>query len=1070
MGLLAHIHARRRLVLVAFALMVLAGLYAYLTIPREADPDIQVPVFVVTVALPGLAPEDSEQLLVRPLEEKLKGLPHLKEITAVAHENGATIIVEFEAEADAHKAGQKLREKVDEAKADLPEDAEEPVIGEINMALKPAIMITVSGQVPERTLYRHAKALSEAIEALPEVLEARLSGHREEVVEVIFDEHKLESYGITLPALVQAVQRFNRLIPAGAISLKHGRLTVKAPGLFRSVRDVMQLPVKAANGAVITLADVAEIRRTFKRRETYARVNGEPAMTIEVVKRVGANILDAVRKAKAVARAQTKDWPPTLRVRFAFDESRRIHVVLNSLQNAVLTAVFLVMVLMTAFMSLRPALLVGLSIPSAFLVTIALMWLLGYTMNVMMLFGLVLTVGMLVDAAIVVVELADRRMAEGVAARAAFTQAAQRMFLPILASTATTVAAFLPLLFWPGIVGKFMANLPVTVVIVLSASLFVAMVVIPVLGGWIMRKPGGGETESPLALLGRAARAQRDEPVRKVIRKLPGFTGAYARILQRLIRHAGLATLAGLLLIASVFVLYAKYNHGSEFFARVEPSRAFVFVRARGNLSAEEKLRLTRRVEREILTLPDVRTAYTVAGRVGRLALNAGAGVDQPRDAIGRLLIEFLPYRERPRSTWEALREIRQRVTGIPGIVVEVREFQEGPPTGKDIRLQVRATDFDTANRVAGIISAHMKRMEGFTDVEDERPLPGFERAVIVNREEAGRFGADVITLGALVQLLTEGAKIGSYRPTDADEELDIRVRYPAPARTPSHIARLRLLTPAGVVPVREFVRIETRPLVSSITRKDGVYSVYVKANVAEGLDRNLKQQELARWLAAQSWPRNVSFRFRGADEEQEKAAGFLGKAVLAAVLLIFLILIAQFESFWHALLVLSTLAMSVAGALIGMLVMGQKFSVVMTGTGLVALAGIVVNNAIVLIDTYQLNRGRGHAPEVAALLSAVQRLRPVLLTTITTIVGLLPLMLELDVDWFAGHIYRGSEISSWWVQLSTAIVFGLGFATLLTLVLIPVLLALPARLARLKGRLWRQRKHPRDEQRKMPA
>ncbi len=1051
MSALAAIHARRRFIVSTFLLMVLAGLYAYLTIPREADPDIQVPVFIVNVALPGVAPEDAEQLLVRPLEDKLKGLPRLKELTAVARENGATLIVEFEVEADADAAGRKLREKVDEAKADLPEEAEEPVIEEINLALKPAIMVTVSGPATERALYRHARKLADAIEALPEVLEARLSGHREEVVEVIFDQRKLEAYRITLPELVRAVQRFNRLVPAGAIEMRHGRLAVKAPGLFRSVRDVMQLPVKAHEGAVVRLADVAEIRRTFKRRETYARVNGEPAMTIEVVKRVGANILATVEKAKAVTRAITEDWPSTIHARFAFDESRRIGSVLESLQNAVLTAVFLVMVLVTAFMGGRPALLVGLSIPAAFLITIALMALFGYTMNVMMLFGLVLTVGMLVDAAIVVVEFADRRMAEGLAPAQAFTEAAQRMFWPILTSTATTVAAFLPLMLWPGIVGKFMANLPVTVVIVLSASLFVAMVVIPVLGGWFMRRAAGGDALAKMGALARSG-AESDEMVR-----LPGFTGAYGRFLARLIRHAGITTLAGLLLIGGIFIVYGKFNKGVEFFAHFEPERAFVFVRARGNLSAEEKLRLARRVEREILSVRDVRTVHTIAGRVGQLALNAGAGADQPRDAVGRMLVEFPPYRARTRSSWETLAEVRRRVSAVPGVIVEVREFQQGPPTGKDIRLQVRSTDFATANRVAGVVSMQLKRMEGFIDVEDERPLPGFERRVVVERAEAGRFGADVITLGALVQLLTDGAKIGAYRPDDADDELDIRVRFPEELRYPGRIPELRLLTPAGLVPVSEFVRIETAPLVSSIVRKDGLYSVYVKANVAEGLDRNVKQRELAQWLVAQRWPANVQFVFRGADEEQEKASAFLGKAIVAAVLLMLLILLAQFESFWHAALVLSTLVMSVAGALIGMLVMGQKFSIIMTGTGLVALAGIVVNNAIVLIDTYQLNRRRGFGAEQAALISAMQRLRPVLLTTITTIIGLLPLVFELNVDWFGARIEMGSEISGWWVQLSTAIVFGLAFATLLTLVLIPVLLALPARIAG-RWRSWRGR------------
>ncbi len=1046
---LERIHERRVLVVVGFVLLVVAGLYAYLTMPREADPDIQVPVFVVNVAMPGVSAEDADQLIARPMEQKLKGLPQLKELTVVARENGASVIAEFETEVDAHAAGQLLRQKVDEAKAELPEEAEEPVIEEINFALTPAVMVAVSGDVPERTLYRHAKRLADAIEALPEVLEARLSGQREEVVEVIFDERKLNAYGISLTALVQAVQRFNRQVPAGSMRLEQGRLAIKAPGLFRNVRDVLQLPVKAANGSVITLADVAEVRRTFRERRQYARVNGKPAMTIEVVKRVGANILAMVEKTKALTRQMTASWPQPIRVHVAFDESRRIGTVLGSLQNAVLTAVFLVMVLMMAVMGGRPALLVGISIPAAFLIAMALMLLLGKTMNVMMLFGLVLTVGMLVDAAIVVVEFADRRMAEGLAPPQAFTAAAQRMFWPIASSTATTLAAFLPLLFWPGITGKFMANLPITVIIVLSASLFVAMIVIPVLGGYLLRRSSSGDA---LATLGRLARAGADEKVIHELRGLAGVSGAYARFLSGCVSRPLLVFAVGMGLIAGVFVAYGKFNAGSEFFARIEPDKMFVNVRGRGNLSAAEKLRLVRAVEERVLQVRDVSIVHTLAGRVGRLSVGVGGGLDQPRDVIGRLLVEFPPYRERSRSSWETLQEVRQVASRVPGVIVETKELEKGPPTGKDIRLQVLSNDLATANRVAGMISAQLERMEGFIDIEDERPLPGFERRVVVDREEAGRFGADVVTLGALVQLLTDGVKIGSYRPMDSEDELDIRVRFPQEERYPGKLQSLRLLTPVGLVPISEFTRIETAPQVDVITRKDGFYSVYVKANVNRdaGFDRNERQQVLAAWLAEQKWPENVHFRFRGADEEQDKAKAFLGKAVLAAVLIMLLILVAQFNSVYHASLVLFTLVMSVAGALIGLLVMGQKFSIIMTGTGLVALAGIVVNNAIVLIDTYQLNRRRGFGARAAALLSAVQRLRPVMLTTITTIIGLLPLVFELDVDWLSGHIYQGSEISSWWVQLSTAIVFGLGFATLLTLVLTPVMLVLPQRLQEL--------------------
>ncbi len=1076
---LSAIHGRRRLVLAAFVLLVLFGLNAYLTIPREADPDIQVPVYVVHVSLPGVSPEDADTLLVRPLEEKLRDLPFLKELTGIARENGATMIAEFEPEADAREAGRRVREKVDEARGDLPEDAEEPVVEEINFALMPAIVIAVSGDVPERTLHRHARRLADALEGLPGVLEARLSGHREEVTEVIIDDRLLESYGITHLELAQAVRRFNRLIPAGSIRLENGRLTVKAPGLFRSVADVRELPVKSVGGRVITLADIATARRTFKARRVHARVNGEPAMTIEVVKRVGANILDVVRAAKATATDVSANWPAPLRVHFVFDESRRIDTVIQSLENAILTAVFLVMLLCVLALGPRQALLVGISIPSAFLVAFAIMWLLGKTMNIMMLFGLVLTVGMLVDAAIVIVEFADRRMREqaaGAAARArgrdgmpsamtlpqrAFSEAARRMFWPIATSTATTLAAFLPLLFWPGVTGKFMANLPITVVIVLSASLLVAMVVLPVLGGWLARPPAPrGVERDAFARLGALARegGGDDGHLRAALAALPGMAGAYARFLTRLLRRPGLTLLMAAVILATVFVAYGRFNAGTEFFTRVEPDRIFVHVRARGNLSATERLRLVRAVEEQVRAVRGIDAVYTLAGFIGRLAIGAGGGLDQPRDVVGRLLVELKPLRARGRSGWEILEEIRLRARRVPGVIVEVQEFEEGPPTGKDVRLQVRAADWRAANEAAARVSARLARMEGFIDIEDERPLPGIERVLRVDRAEAGRFGADVVRLGTLVRMLTEGVRIGDYRPPDAEEKVEIRVRLPAPERAPSRLAELRMPTSRGDVPIVNFVRMETRPAVSTITRKDGLYSVYVKANVAPGHDAVERRAALQRWLEEREWPAGVRFRFRGADEERSKAQDFLGKALVAAVLIMFLILVAQFESFWHAALVLSTLLMSVAGALIGMLAMGQKFSIIMTGTGLVALAGIVVNNAIVLIDTHHINLRRGHAPDTAALLAAVQRLRPVLLTTITTIAGLLPMVFELDVNWVAGMVGIGSEMSSWWVQLSTAIVFGLAFATLLTLVLIPVLLALPYRWGRALRRLRARR------------
>ncbi len=1040
-GALETLLRRQRAVMAVLVAALLFGIVSYVTIPKEARPDIQVPVFYISIPLPGVSPEDAERLLIRPMEKELRGLEGLKELTGIASQSHGGLIVEFEPEVNVDEAARQVREKVDLAKPDLPDDAEEPQIHEVNFSLFPSILVALSGNVPERTLYRHAKRLADALEAIPEVLEARLSGERDELLEVIIDDLKLNSYGITQAELISAVQRHNRLVAAGFVDAGGGRFNIKVPGLFQSVEDVRSLPIKSRDGKVVTLADVAEIRRTFKDRNSYARFNGRPSISIEVVKRVGANIIATNEKVRKVAREITRDWPEAIHVDFAFDESTRIGTVLGSLENSIMTAIILVMVICVAALGVRSALLVGIAIPTSFMIAFAFAGLTGRTMNNMMLFGLVLTVGMLVDGAIVIVEYADRKMAEGLSPREAYIAAAKRMFWPVTTSTATTLAAFLPMLFWPGVPGKFMSNLPTTVVIVLSASLLTAMVFLPVLGGLFGRRPAdAGDT---------VAHLRTDEHMD--LKALPGITGMYARLLARLIRHPGIVLLAAAIGLGSIFWAYAKWNNGVEFFVNTEPEKALVYVRARGNLSADEKLRLVRAVEREVAKVEGLKTIATLAGSSGPSGIGSGAGLDQPKDAIGRITVELKPLKER-RPGREILDEIRRRAATVPGVLTEVRKFEEGPPTGKDIRLQVRADSYAMANALAARVRDHMEHgMKGLKDIEDERPLPGLEWVLTVDREEAGRYGADVVALGALVRLVTNGVLIGTWRPDDSEDEIDIRVRLPKDERAISRLDRLRLVTPSGLVPVTNFIRREVKPKVDVIIRKDGHYSVYVKANVAKGYRKDLKVRELSRWLKRQDWPAGASFKFRGADEEQRKSAAFLQKALLASVFIMFLILVAQFNSFYHAVLTLSTLVMSVAGVLLGMLVSGQAFSVIMTGTGVVALAGIVVNNAIVLIDTYHLNLKRGLAPPDAALQTAVQRLRPVMLTTVTTIFGLLPMVFEFDMDWIHRSVGIGNEISSWWVQLATALVSGLAFATLLTLILTPVLLAAP--------HVWRHRR-----------
>ena len=1132
-GALETILRRPRSVLTMMIVMIAAGIAVYIAIPKEANPDIDVPIFYVSVAQQGISPEDAERLLVRPMESKLRGLDGLKEITAIASEGHAGIVLEYNIDFDKEDALADIRSKVDEGQAELPAEAEEPTISETNFSLQPTIFVTLSGQVPERTLYQRARRLKDEIESVPSVLEANLSGHREELLEVIINVMKLESYNISQEELIAAITRNNQLVAAGFLDTGKGRFNVKVPGLIEGPDDVANLVIKQNGEGVVTLREVAELKRTFKDPSVYTRVNGEPAIAIEVVKRIGTNIIENNRRVRDVVQAFTKDWPSPIKINYLLDQSSFIYEVLGSLQSSITTAIALVMIVMVATLGLKSALLVGFAIPASFMVGFLLLGFLGMTVNMMVMFGLVLTVGMLVDGAIVVVEYADRKISEGMPESEAYIRAARLMFWPIVSSTATTLAAFLPMLLWPGVPGEFMSYLPIMVIIVLSSSLLTAMVFLPVtgvvlgqifwfvgrfshvifgplagiataaalwsLGSKILFDPAGLTVSGHIVkfdlaqfvlvnssiggivlaifaglsglIVGfityvylnwsRQRRAETDSVVTDQARllsasakfepeRIRGIPGLYVRVLRLFAGNplGNLAAIGGIVVLCAVIVMnFAEHSTGVEFFVEEEPDQAIVLVSGRGNFSVAEARDLVADVEKVILTVSGVRNvvmaAFPSGGSTGPQII--GGVQDKPADVIGELNVEFAPYCCR-RKAVDIFAEIRERTGDLAGIKVEIRKIEGGPPTGKDVRLQVTGTNYDAVREITGLVRAHIDTMEGLRDIEDERPLPGIEWQLTINRAEAGRYNADITSVGAMIQLVTNGVLIGKYRPDDSEDEVDIRVRLPEAQRTLDRMDALRIRTTNGWVPLANFVDRTPQAKVSSIVRKDGFYVMNVKANVLseQGITPDDKVAELQSWLNTQTWPDSVTFRFRGADEEQKESGEFLMKAMVGSLFLMFIILVTQFNSFYQTMLTLLTVILSVFGVLVGMMVTGQKFSIIMTGTGVVALAGIVVNNAIVLIDTYNRMLVEGVDPIEAVLKTSIQRIRPILLTTITTIAGLIPMATQINFDFFNQVIAQGGITSAWWIQLSTAIIFGLAFSTLLTLLLIPTLLAMP--------------------------
>ena len=1025
-ALIAAAMDRSRTTLLLFLFLLLGGMAAYQVIPKESNPDVTIPMIYVSMTLEGISPEDAERLLVRPMEQELRSLEGIKEMRGTASEGHASVMLEFDAGFDPDKALQDVREKVDTARSKLPQEADEPRVNEINVSLFPVLSVGLSGPLSERELITIARRLQDAIEAIPEVLEVEIGGDREDLLEIVVDPQVLESYGIDFDQLASLVTRNNQLVAAGSLDTGNGRMALKVPGVIETIEDVMSMPVKVDGDTVVTFGDVAMLQRTFKDPTGFARINGEPALVLEVSKRSGANIIETIEQIRTLIDEARPRLPETLDIRFIMDQSEEVRDILSDLLNNVLTAIVLVIIVVIAAMGPRSAVLVGLTIPGAFLTGILVIWSMGLTLNIVVLFSLILVAGMLVDGAIVVSELADRNLSDGQPVKTAWVEAASRMAWPVIASTATTLAVFVPLLFWPGVVGEFMQYLPMTVLICLIASLAMALVFLPVMGG-----VSGGRRHHQDASEGR-------------------FMRGYRKVLAALLQRPGLTLLSTLVVIVVIYAAYGRFNHGVEFFPSVEPDSAQVQVRARGDLSVWERDAIVREVESRLQNMPEVKALYA------RSMVTTSS--QMAPDVIGVLQFQFTDWYTR-RTATDILEDFRERTADIAGIELEFRKQEGGPAEGKPIELQVSSMDSTQLDGYVDSIENRMRELGGFVDIEDDRSLPGIEWRLNVDREAAARFGTDVLSIGSAVRLVTNGLVLATYRPEDVRDEVDIAVRVPNNWRELDHLERQTLNTPRGQVPLSEFVDLEPGDKTGSIVRVDGQRTITIKSDIAPGR----RMDELLRTLQAEmpEPPEGVSVRFAGENEDQQQAANFLTSAFLVAVGLMLLILVTQFNSLYQTLLILSAIVLSTAGVLLGLLFSGQSFGVVMVGMGIIALAGIVVNNNIILIDTFNQMKREGKAAYEAALETGCLRFRPVLLTAVTTILGLMPMVLGVNVNLLEPSLGLGAPSTQWWTQLSSAIAGGLAFATLLTLLLTPALLVLGERTGQrvraLAGRIARR-------------
>ena len=1024
--------SRARAVLAVLILLLLAGTYTYLDIPKESSPDIDIPQIYISAYLEGISPEDSERLLLRPLEQELATIEGVKEMKSTGYQGGGFVLLEFLAGFDKKKALDDVQKAVDQVRPDLPQDVEEPNVTEVNFSLFPVLVVTLSGDVPERTLLKLAQRLQDKIETIPSVLEAAIAGDREELVEIIVNPEALEGYALNGQELLNYFSRSNRLVAAGNLDTGAGRFAIEVPGLFESIYDIMSMPLRVSGDATITAADVAEVRRTFKDPDNFARLGGERAIALEIVKRSGENIIDTINAVRDVVEAESAFWPPNVEVAYTQDESEGIRTMLRDLQNNVISAILLVMIVVVWALGLRAATLVGLAIPGAFLSGILVLYVMGLTVNIVVLFALILSVGMLVDGAIVVVELADRKMAEGLPKAEAFAVASKRMAWPIISSTITTLAAFAPLLFWPDIVGEFMKYMPLTLICVLSSSLLMALIFVPVMG----------------SIIGKAGAASDDEMMEQItiaesgdLDKITGFTAIYLSVLKAALRVPSLIMGGAFALLIGVMILYGTIGKGVEFFPDIEPELASVLIHARGNLSIYEKDDLVREVEERVIGVDGLETVYTRSGGA------AQQGGDLAEDVIGQIQIQFVDWDER-RPADVILDEIRSKTGDIAGIYVETRKQEGGPPTGKDVQIQIASRFPEKLAPMTELILKALDEIGDFRDIEDSRPLPEIKWELDVDREQAAKFGLDVVAVGDYVRMITNGLKVSEYRPNDSDDEIDIVVRHDREHRTLDQLDRVRIEAGNGSIPISNFVERRAEPAVGVVNRADQKRIVTVKADLPPDMNVTDKVDAIRTWIENHKDEIDpaVEMTFKGQDEQQKDSQEFLMKAFVITIFMMAIILVTQFNSFYSALLILTAVIMSTIGVMIGLMISGQPFGIIMSGVGVIALAGIIVNNNIVLIDTFdhmRIEYGDKMNVREMILRTGAQRLRPVLLTTITTIVGLMPMVMQVNIDFIDRSFNVGAPSTQWWVQLSTAIVYGLAFSTVLTLIVTPSALML---------------------------
>jgi len=1010
---------RQPTILTLLIIIVIAGAYSYLTLPRESFPDITIPYVFVTTTYEGVSPSDMEELVTIPIERKLKGIADVEEIRSTSAEDISTVAVKFLPSVDIDDALQKVRDRVDQAKNDLPADLkDDPVIKEVNFSDLPVIRVVLSGDFSLRRLQRFAEDLKDKIESIQGVLDAPISGGLEREIHVEFDLDRVGAYNVPFSSLISAVTRSNVNMPGGSMDIGEGKYLVRVPEDFKHPSEIFSIVAFVRDGKPVYLRDLAVITDSHKDPLTRTRINGKTSVTIAVQKRSGENIVRVTDEVKKAVEEMRPLLPPSLGIDLTADMSNDVRLMVADLENNILSGLLLVLAVIFVFIGGQSAVFIALAIPYSMFITFILLMGSGISMNMVVLFSLILALGMLVDNGIVIVENIYRHMQEGEGRLEAATAATDEVAWPVITSTLTTLGAFFPMIFWPGIMGEFMKYLPITLIMALSASLFVALAINPVL----------------------SARYQRATIKTKRSRKDGLIIRAYLSFLTWALNHRLILVLSAFALLLASVASYGAFGRGTEFFPETEPRRAYITVKAPEGTNLDASDAIVAQVEKTAAQYEDIHYIIANVGAVGGDPFSQGGTGTH----INRVVIDFKDFHEREKPSSEIVDELRTRLLKeIRGAEVQVEKEKEGPPTGPPVNLEISGKDIVVLGELAQRARKIIEQIPGIVDLKDNFVRGKPEITVRIDKEKAALFNLDTLTIATTVKSAINGAKVGVFR--EGKDEYDIIAKLPEKdRRSLESIKRLTISGPAGEpVPITSVADIGVSSGLGAIMRLDQKRVVTVSANVSGRLANDAIRDIEKRLVEQVEWPRGYSFRFTGEQREQEKAQAFLIKAFAATLFLIAIILITQFNSVATPLIILTSVLLSLIGVFLGLLVTDTAFGIIMTGIGVISLAGVVVNNAIVLIDYSNQLRDKGLSYRESLIKAGLVRFRPVMLTAITTILGLLPMAAGVSVDFRKLTLEVGSESSQWWGPMAVAVIFGLGVATLLTLVIVPVLCSL---------------------------